>query len=134
MSAHEHINPDSMAPARGYTHIVVPTDGRTVYLSGQIASDSTGVVTGETFAEQYDEAMGNVVTALAAAGGQPEHVVSLVVYTTSMQAYRDDLAGVGAAHRHHLGRHYPAMAMLGVTELFEPDAMVEIVAVAVIPE
>jgi enamine deaminase RidA (YjgF/YER057c/UK114 family) len=59
--------------------------------------------------------------------------VSLVVYTTSMQEYRDDLAGVGGVHRKHLGKHFPAMAMLGVTELFEARAKVEIVAVAVVP-
>ncbi len=129
---HEFINPESMAPARGYTHIVVPADGKTVYLAGQIASDSSGLVVGTTFAEQYDVAMGNVVSALAAAGGVPTDVVSLVVYTTSMDEYRDDLAGVGAAHRQHLGRHYPAMALIGVTELFERAAKVEIIATAVI--
>ncbi|HUG86977.1 MAG TPA: RidA family protein, partial [Euzebya sp.] len=68
-----------------------------------------------------------------AAGGAPQHLVALTVYTTDMAAYRDDLRGVGTAHRRHLGRHFPAMAMLGVTQLFEPAAMVEIVAVAVIP-
>jgi enamine deaminase RidA (YjgF/YER057c/UK114 family) len=130
---HRFVNPPSLAPAKGFAHAVVPAAGRTVYLAGQIASDATGAVVGDTFAEQYDVALGNVVTALAAAGGGPEHLVSLVVYTTSMQEYRDDLAGVGAAHRKHLGKHFPSMAMLGVTELFEARAKVEIVAVAVVP-
>ena len=133
MTPHRLVNPPDLAPAKGYAHAVVPAAGRTVYLAGQIAADPTGAVVGATFAEQYDVALGNVVAALAAAGGVPEHLVSLVVYTTSMQGYRDDLGGVGAAHRKHLGRHFPAMAMLGVTELFEPQARVEIVAVAVVP-
>jgi enamine deaminase RidA (YjgF/YER057c/UK114 family) len=131
---HELVNPPSLAPAKGFAHAVVPAAGRTVYLAGQIASDQAGAVVGDTFAEQYDVALGNVVAALAAAGGAPEHLVSLVVHTTSMQEYRDDLAGVGAAHRKHLGKHFPAMAMLGVTELFEPRAKVEIVAIAVVPD
>lgn len=134
MTPHELINPPEMAPAIGYAHAVKPVDGRTIYLAGQISSDSTGAVVGQTFVEQYDVALGNVVTAVAAAGGEPEHIVSLVVYTTAMQEYRDDLRGVGAAHRAHLGRHFPAMALLGATELFEVDAKVEIIAIAVIPD
>jgi enamine deaminase RidA (YjgF/YER057c/UK114 family) len=130
---HQFLNPDDMSPAKGFAHVVVPADGRTVYLSGQIAADATGAVVGDTFAEQYDRALGNIVSALAAAGGSPEHIVSLTVYTTSMQEYRDQLSEVGAVHRARLGRHFPAMAMLGVTELFEPAAKLEIVAVAVIP-
>lgn len=133
MTPHQLINPPSMAPAKGYTHVVVPAAGRTVYLAGQIASDRDGTVVGDTFAAQYNVALRNVVTALAAAEGSPTDIVSLVVYTTSMDEYRDDLAGVGAAHREHLGRHFPAMALLGVTELYERAAKVEIIATAVIP-
>ena len=121
-----------MAPAKGFAHVVVPDSGQTVYIAGQTASDVTGAIVGDTFAEQYDLALWNVVEALGAAGGEPTDIVSLVVYTTSMQQYRDDLPGVGAAHRKHLDRHFPAMAMLGVTELFDPAAAVEIIATAVI--
>lgn len=131
---HRFVNPDHLSPAKGFAHAVVPAEGKTVYLSGQIAANSDGHVVGETFADQYDLALQNVVGALGAAGGQPDSIVSLVVYTTDMQAYRDGLSEVGAAHRKHLGRHYPAMAMLGVTELFEAKAMVEVVATAVVPE
>ena len=131
---HRLISPDSMAPSPGFAHAVVPADGRTVYLAGQIASDPTGAVVGDSFAEQYDVALGNVVEALAHAGGEPYDIVSLVVYATDVQAYRDDLRGVGAAHRKHLERHFPAMALLGTTGLVEPDAMVEIIATAVVPD
>ena len=130
---HRLVNPDTMAPARGFAHVVVPTQGRMVYVAGQTSSDSAGVTVGDTFAEQYDVALGNVAEALRHAGGDATHIVSLVVYTTDVQAYRDDRAGVGAAHRKHLGRHFPAMALLGVTDLFDPDAIVEIIATAVIP-
>lgn len=132
-SRHELVNPPGMAPAIGFSHAVVPAEGRTVYVAGQISVDAEGQVRGGTFAEQYDIALGNVVAAVAAAGGRPEDVVALTVYTTDMAAYRADLRGVGAAHRRHMGRHFPAMAMLGVTELFEESAMVEIIAVAVTP-
>lgn len=131
---HQLINPSTMAPAKGFAHVVVPRDGRTVYLAGQTAADATGAVVGHTFAEQYDLALANVIEALGAVGGEPSDIVSLVVYTTDMQQYRDDLRGVGTVHRNHLGRHFPAMAMLGVTELFDPAAIVEIIATAVIFE
>lgn len=133
-SPHRLISPDSMSPSPGFAHAVVPADGRAVYLAGQIAADPTGAVVGDTFAEQYDVALGNVVEALAYAGGEPHDIVSLVVYATDVQAYRADLRGVGAAHRKHLDRHFPAMALLGTTGLVEPDAMVEIIATAVVPD
>ncbi|MXW95098.1 MAG: RidA family protein [Acidimicrobiaceae bacterium] len=130
---HRLVNPPTMAPATGFAHAVLPAQGQTVYVAGQTASDPSGAIVGGTFCEQYDVALGNVVEALRHAGGDPADIVSLVVYTTDMKAYRDDRSGVGAAHRKHLGRHYPAMALLGVTDLFDADAMVEIIATAVIP-
>lgn len=134
ITPHRLISPESMSPSPGFAHAVVPADGRTVYIAGQIAADPTGAVIGDTFAEQYDVALGNVVEALSHAGGDPDHIVSLVVYATDVQAYRHDLRGVGAAHRKHLKRHFPAMALLGTTGLVEPDAMVEIIATAVVPD
>ncbi|RLE19739.1 MAG: RidA family protein [Actinobacteria bacterium] len=133
-SPHQLINPENMAPAKGFSQAVVPAEGKTVYLSGQVASDQTGAIVGETFVEQYDLALWNIVTALRAAGGEPTDIVSLIIYTTSAQEYRDSLPDVGVAHRKHLGRHFPAMALFGVTELFDPAAKVEIMTTAVVAD
>jgi enamine deaminase RidA (YjgF/YER057c/UK114 family) len=84
--------------------------------------------------EQFDVAAGNVVTALAAAGGQPDHLVSLTIYVTDVVAYKESLRDLGVVYQKHFGRHYVATALLGVRELFDDDAMVELVGVAVIPE
>ena len=130
---HQFVNPEGMAPARGFSHAVIPADGRTVYLAGQVAMDSTGVVVGDSFAEQFEVALANVLAALAGAGGGPQHLVSLVMYATDVAAYRASLPEVGAAYRKLVGRHYPAMALVGVTELVEPTAMIEIIGTAVIP-
>ena len=132
-SPHQFINPEGMAPARGFSHAVTPADGRTVYLAGQVAMDSTGAVVGDSFAEQFEVALGNVLAALDGAGGTAEHLVSMVMYATDVAAYRASLPEVGAAYRKLVGRHYPAMALVGVTELVEPMAMIEIIAIAVIP-
>ena len=131
---HELLSPDSMVPASGFSHAVVPAAGRHVYIAGQIGVDNNGALAGDGLPAQLDAALANVVDALAAAGAEPHHIVSMTIYTTAMQEYRDGLGEIGAVWRGHLGRHYPAVAMLGVDELVEPRAVVEIVAVAVIPE
>lgn len=130
---HEVVNPASMAPAVGFAHAVVAAPGRLVQLGGQTAQAPDGSIAGATVVEQWDRAAANLVTALAAAGARPEHLTSLTIYTTDMAAYRASLRELGGVYRRHLGRHYPAMALLGVAELFDPAALVELVATAVVP-
>jgi enamine deaminase RidA (YjgF/YER057c/UK114 family) len=84
--------------------------------------------------EQFDRTAANVVRALEAAGGRPEHIVSMQIFVTDADEYRGSLREIGAAYRGHFGRHYPAMALLEVTGLFDPAAKIELVAVAVVPE
>jgi enamine deaminase RidA (YjgF/YER057c/UK114 family) len=108
----------------GYAHAVVAAPGRTVYLGGQIGS-------GETVVEQFDAAAANLVAALRAAGGEPDDLVSLVVYTTDLDEYRASLSDLGEVWRHHFGRRYPAMALVGVSGLLAPHARVELMGVAV---
>jgi enamine deaminase RidA (YjgF/YER057c/UK114 family) len=130
---HLVVNPEGLVPPRGYSHAVVAAPGRTVHVAGQIATDPVGELVGETLAEQFDMALGNVAAVLAASGAGPEHVVSLVIYTTAVDEYRATTREIGAAYRRHFGGYYPAMALLGVTELVEPRAKVEIVATAIVP-
>jgi enamine deaminase RidA (YjgF/YER057c/UK114 family) len=74
-----------------------------------------------------------VVAALAAAGATPDHLVSLVIYTTAVAEYRAALKELGPLWRKHFGRHYPAVALLGVAELFDEAAKIELVGTAVVP-
>ena len=83
--------------------------------------------------EQFAAACSNVATVLAKADAKPEHLVSVTIFTTDLGAYRDNLDGLGEAWRTAFGRHYPAVALIGVSELFEPEAVVEVVATAVVP-
>jgi enamine deaminase RidA (YjgF/YER057c/UK114 family) len=132
-SLHEAVNPPGMIAPSGFSHAMVAEMGRTVWIAGQIAVDDEGAVHGDNFVAQFDLALTNVVSALRAAGAAPEHVVMMTIFTTAMDGYRTSLAELGPIWRERMGRHYPAVAMLGVTELVEPDAVVEIVAVAVLP-
>ncbi|HEX4725012.1 MAG TPA: RidA family protein [Pseudonocardiaceae bacterium] len=130
---HEIVNPSSLAEPAGFAHAVVAAAGRTVYLGGQTAQNPDGEIVGTTIAEQFDVAAGNVITALTAAGGKPADLVSLMIYVTDVPAYRAALAELAPVYRRHFGRHYPAIALLGVAELFDPTALLELVGTAVVP-
>jgi len=134
VTPHRIVNPAGLAPPVGFAHAVVAAPGRTVYLGGQTAHGSDGRLVGRTIGEQFEAAARNLATALAAAGGAPEHLVSLQVYTTDAAAYRAALRELGAAYRRQLGRHYVASALFEVAGLFDPAAKVELMGIAVIPE
>jgi enamine deaminase RidA (YjgF/YER057c/UK114 family) len=127
------VNAPGLAEPVGFAHAVVAGPGDTVHLGGQTAQGRDGAIVGSTMVEQFDVAAGNVVTALAAAGAQPHQLVSLIIYTTDVAEYRASLGELGPVWRKHFGRHYPAVALLGVAALFDDDAKVELVGTAVIP-
>jgi len=133
MTPHEIVTAPSLAEPVGFAHAVVATPGRTVYLGGQTAQGQDGTIVGTTLVEQFDVAASNVVAALTAAGATPDSLVSLVIYTTSVSEYRRSLSELGPLWRKHFGRHYPAVALLGVTELFDEAAKIELIGTAVIP-
>lgn len=132
--AHEIVTAPELAPPIGYAHAVVAAPGRLVHLGGQTALDAEGKIRGESLAEQLDVAAGNVVAALRAAGGVPEDIVSMQLFVVDVADYRAQLPQLGAVWRHHFGRHYPASGLFGITRLFDDEALIELMAVAVIPE
>lgn len=117
------VNPPELPEPVGFAHAVVA--GGTVYLGGQTGE-------GASLVEQFDSAAGKLVIALRAAGGEPDGLVSLVVYTTDIEEYRSSTRELGEAWRRHFGRRYPAMALIGVSALLEPEARVELMGVAVL--
>jgi enamine deaminase RidA (YjgF/YER057c/UK114 family) len=103
-----------------------------VHLGGQTGHHADGSLP-DGLVAQFEQACRNVAVALLAAGAAPHHLTALQIYVTDMAGYRAMLRDIGAAYRRHLGRHYPAVALLGVASLFDPDALVELVATAVVP-
>jgi enamine deaminase RidA (YjgF/YER057c/UK114 family) len=134
VTPHEVVNPATLAPARGFSHVVVAAPGRLVFLGGQTAHDREGRLGAGDLVGQFDAAAANLVVALSAVGGAPEHLVSLQIFTTDGEGYRAALGEVGEAYRRHLGTHYPATSWFEVAELFDPAALVELVGVAVLPD
>jgi enamine deaminase RidA (YjgF/YER057c/UK114 family) len=131
---HLILNPAWLPPAVGFAHVVVPTSGLLVFLGGQTGHRPDGALAGGSMLEQLDQACANVTEALAAAGGAPEHLVSVQLFVTDADGYRSRLDEVGEVWRRHFGRHYPAMALLEVKGLFDPAAKIEIMGVAVVPD
>jgi enamine deaminase RidA (YjgF/YER057c/UK114 family) len=125
-----NINPEELSPASGFSHATVAGD--TVWLGGQIGSDSSGKIPepGDIVA-QFARAIGNVSIALRAAGSAPADTVKLTYYVTDLTAYRANLQAIGSAYRDVFGRHYPATTLVEVRSLFAPDALLEIEAVAI---
>ncbi len=130
-SPHEIRNPETLPRPSGFSHAVIAQAGRTVYLAGQTAQRTDGTIVAGTIAEQFDVAAGNVVKALEAAGAHPYDLVSMQIFVTDIAEYQRLSKEIGQAYQRHFGRHYPAMALLEISRLFDPKARVELVCIAV---
>ena len=126
------VDPPSLARPSGFSHAVVAT-GTTVHLAGQTALDASGVIVGENVVEQFEQALGNLLTALAAAGGTPGDLVSLTVYIVDMDDYKAHAREIGQVWKRLVGTEYPAMAGIGVSRLWDVEALVEVQGAAVLP-
>lgn len=132
MSA-ERINPPALSPPTGFSHAVVATGSRVVFLAGQTALDTDGKVVGDTLPEQFERALTNLLTALEAAGGSPADLARVTVYATDVADYRAHALGLGRIWRSLAGRDYPAMAVVGAVRLWDERALVELDGFAVLP-
>ncbi|MER5771042.1 RidA family protein [Streptomyces sp. NPDC001985] len=132
MSLHRH-NPADLPAPSGFSHAVTATGSRLVLLAGQTALDLDGAVVGETLPEQFETALANLLTALAAAGGAPHDLARVTVYATDVADYRAQAPELGRIWRRLAGRDYPAMAVIGVVRLWDTRALVELDGMAVLP-
>jgi enamine deaminase RidA (YjgF/YER057c/UK114 family) len=128
----ERINPEDLGRPSGFSHAVSAPAGRLVFLAGQIGAGGDGKVVSGGIVAQFEQALANLLTALGAAGGQPEDLVSLTLYLTDLGDYQAHGREIGAVWRTLAGAQYPAMAGVGVTRLWDPEAQVEIQGIAVV--
>jgi enamine deaminase RidA (YjgF/YER057c/UK114 family) len=127
----ERINPGELAPPSGFSHAVVTSGGRLIFLAGQTALGADGRIEGADVLHQFERALGNLLVALRAAGGGPEDLVSVTLYVVDIDDYRAHARQAGEIWRRLAGRDYPAMAAIGVHRLWDPEALVEVQGVAV---
>lgn len=134
MSPYAAINPEALGERpRGWTNgMLAAAGGRLLFVAGQTARDESGRIVRGDIAAQWDRALANVLEVVHAAGGAPEHIGRMTVYVTDMEAYRAARSALGEVWRRHMGRHYPAMAVVQVAGLVDEGAVVEIEATAVL--
>ena len=122
------INPETLIAPSGFAHGV--RAGEFVYLGGQTAMDRTGAIVPGGIVEQFVQAFSNVLVTLEAAGGRPEDLVDVTIYLTDVDDYQANGREIGRRWREMAGTEYPAMAGIGVTRLWQKEAMIEIQGVA----
>jgi enamine deaminase RidA (YjgF/YER057c/UK114 family) len=128
----ESLQPPGWAKPKGYANGIAAT-GKLVFTAGQIGWTGEGKWEARDFAGQFRQALQNCIEVVAQAGGTPQHIVRLTWYVVDKQEYLASLKDVGNAYRALMGRHFPAMAVVQVSALMEPEAKLEIEATAVVP-
>jgi enamine deaminase RidA (YjgF/YER057c/UK114 family) len=118
---------------KGYSNAMAAR-GRMVFTAGVVGWNEEERFAETTLAGQFAQALRNIVAILACDGAEPANIARLTCYVTSIDDYRASLKDIGIAWHEIMGNHYPAMALVEVVRLVEPEAKVEIEATAVVPE
>lgn len=126
------LQPEHFAAPRGYANGAL-TRGALIHVGGQIGWNAQQEFETDAFDEQFAQALDNVIDVVAAGGGRPEDIASMTIFVTDLPAYRASVKKLGPIWKERLGKHYPAMALIGVAGLVEERALLEIQAVAVLP-
>lgn len=126
------INLEGWPRPKGYANGMAAR-GEFLAIAGQIGWDQSETVVSDDVAAQFHQALANVVAVVEAAGGSPEHIISMTIYVTDKHEYIAGRREIGASWRELLGKHYPSMALVEVSALLEDRAKVEIQALAVLP-
>jgi enamine deaminase RidA (YjgF/YER057c/UK114 family) len=104
--------------------------GRALHVAGQVGWMPDGKFAAKDLIGQFDQTLANVVDVVLAAGGQVTDIAEMTAYVTDVVAYRNARKQLGPIWKKHMGSHFPAMALVGVSALVEPEAVIEIQAVA----
>ena len=123
------INPETLAPPIGFSHAVL-AEGKYIFLAGQTALNKENVIVGDTIVAQFEKALINLVTALKEAGGTPEDLVKITIFCVDPVNYRANSREIGKTWQSLLGKNFPAMTLVGVTRLWDDNALVEIEGIA----
>ncbi len=129
----ELINPTDLESPVGYAHIAKITGGTVIHVAGQAPFNDRGEVVGKgDFVAQFIQVMRNLKTAVEAIGGKPTQYATLTIYITNLEAYWNNKKPLGSAYREVFGKYFPAITLVEVKRLYNPDCMIEISGVAVI--
>ena len=127
----KHLLPEGWERPKGYSNGIMAA-GAQVFVAGMIGWNEKQEIA-QGLVAQFALALENTVLVLNEAGAGPEHVVRMTWYVKGLDEYRQNLSGIGKVWRDIMGKNFPAMAVIGVTELVEKEALIEIETTAVIP-
>jgi enamine deaminase RidA (YjgF/YER057c/UK114 family) len=127
------INPESLGAPKGYSNgILFEPGGKMLFIAGQVAWDQNQKIVSNDFSAQFDQALGNLMSVVTAAGGTAQNVARLIIYVTTKSEYVASLKSVGERYRERMGKHFPAMVLVEVKSLLDDAAKVEIEGIAII--
>ena len=128
----EIIQPSHWRRPKGYSNGII-AEGKFIFLAGQIGWNADQQFEHFDFKGQFEQILKNIATLLQEAGAKPEHIARMTWYVTDMADYRDAAKDIGPVYREIMGKHFPAMSVIGVSELVEKEALLEIEVTAVLP-
>lgn len=127
------INPSDLPQPRGYSHGILTTGGRLLFLAGQTASDAAGqIVAPGNLVAQYEQVLRNLKTVVEAAGGKMQDIVKINIFVSNRDDYTKNLRELGQVHRSYFGSYYPATALFEISRFFQDEALLEIEGIAVL--
>jgi enamine deaminase RidA (YjgF/YER057c/UK114 family) len=125
--------PDGWAPPIGYANGIEVDAGRIVFVAGQVGWDAQQKFASEDIVPQFEQALSNVLAVLAKAGGEPQHICRITAFCCDKPAYLAARGELGAIWRRLMGKHFPAMSMIFVSDLLDNPGKIELEATAVLP-
>ncbi|EFH81412.1 RidA family protein [Ktedonobacter racemifer] len=129
----ELVNPPELAQPSGFSHGVISSGGKLLFLAGQTASDPEGqIIAPGDIVAQYEQVLRNLKTVVESAGGSMPQIVKMTIFVRDRDLYRLHLKALGRVHRSFFGRYYPATALLEVSRFFQDEALIEIEGIAVL--
>lgn len=133
MTAHQCLLPPGWQRPRGYSNGVAAT-GRMVFTAGVVGWGADERFVSSDLAGQFRQVLLNTLAILAEGGAGPEHIVRMTWYVTSRDDYVASLPAIGDDYRSLIGKNFPAMAVVEVVALVEPEAKIEIETIAVVSD
>ncbi|MDX1944129.1 MAG: RidA family protein [Pirellulaceae bacterium] len=126
------LNPPTLCPTFGWTHVVTTSGGKTIHISGQVAVNERGEVVGKgDLKRQTEQAFENIRLALAAVGATFEHVVKTNLYVVGLKP--EHVPIIREVRARYISKdHPPASTLVGISALVGPDWLIEIEAQALL--
>ncbi len=134
MNSHEIILPDGWPKPKGYSNGILASKGNLLFLAGQVGWDSNEKFNSELLIPQFEQALKNIVAIVEKAGGKPQDICKMTCFCKDREQYLKSRKQIGSIWKSIIGNHYPCMSMIFVVDLLDHPALIELEAMAVIPD